>query len=156
MASRAMVAAILAPRLEGAGRLVAGAVRQVEDLLRDEPGGAARRHVVEPGGHQRQRPVAREAQREPRVAEDLRDLGERGRGEAERLAFGRSLVGREVARLALGAPGAGVGAAQLGAADAQAAAVRSVRRGRLCVRRRAGGAAQHPVGVETHAARRQA
>ena len=79
---------------------------------------AARGHVVEPGGDQRQRPVAREAERQPRVAEDLERLRERRRGEAERLALRGALVGREVARLALGAPRAGVGAAELRAEDA--------------------------------------
>ena len=127
-------------------------VGQVEDLRRDEPGDAARRHVVQPGGDQRQRPVAREAEREPRVAEDLQRLRERRRGEAERLALRRTLVGGEVARLALGAPGAGVGAAELGAADAEAAAVRAVRGGRLSIRRRrVRGVAQHAVGVEPQA-----
>ena len=65
---------VLPAGLQALGRLVARQVRQVEDLRGDEPGDAARRHVVQPGGDQRQRPVAREAEREPRVAEDLERL----------------------------------------------------------------------------------
>ena len=149
IASRAIVAVYSRPGSRSLGRLVARQVRQVEDLGRDELRGAARRDVVQPGGDQRPRPVAREAEREPRVAEDLQPLRQGRRGEAERLALGRPLVGREVARLALGAPGAGVGAAQLRAEDAEAAADRAVRGGRLSVRRPVPvGVPEHQVGVQ--------
>jgi hypothetical protein len=90
--------------------VVAVAVAQVEDAARDEGGGAVRRDVAQARDDERGRPVGGEVQPQPRDAEQLHGLLERRGVEGQRPCVLSALVCRQVGRVAVRQPGAGVGA----------------------------------------------
>ena len=101
------------PRHQRRWTLIRFKVAEVQDLPRDQLGGAVREHLAEAHADQRQRPVGRERQRHLREAQHVQVAFQRRRVERQRHAVVGALVVGVVGRRALATPCPAVEAAGL-------------------------------------------